>query len=131
MKHEYYFEVRGSELDSFGHVNNAVYLSYLEEARWKCFYEMGWMDFLKTSKLFPIIVETNIRYIRELKMFDKAVVKTKWKYEGEYIITDHDICMENTNKKIAKARGKMILVSHDRLLHDLPDFIKAELDKEV
>ena len=28
-------EVRGYELDSFGHVNHGVYVSYLEHARWK------------------------------------------------------------------------------------------------
>ena len=27
--------VRGNELDSFGHVNNAIYLNYLEQARWE------------------------------------------------------------------------------------------------
>ena len=28
-------DVRGYELDSFGHVNNAVYLQWLEHARWE------------------------------------------------------------------------------------------------
>ncbi|MBZ4646523.1 MAG: ybaW [Clostridia bacterium] len=130
MKHEFFFEVRGYELDSFGHVNNAVYLNYLEEARWKFFDEMKWMDFLKSEMLFPVVVETNIRYIRELKMFDKAVVKTHWKYEDQYLITDQDIYFVNTNKKVAKATGKMILVSFERIVHELPDFIKNELDKE-
>ena len=31
MKTRFEFNVRGYELDSFGHVNNAVYLNYLEQ----------------------------------------------------------------------------------------------------
>ena len=38
MPHTTYVEVRTYELDSYNHVNNAVYLNYLEHAR---------MDFLK------------------------------------------------------------------------------------
>ena len=30
-------QVRGYELDSFGHVNHANYLNYLEHARWRCY----------------------------------------------------------------------------------------------
>jgi acyl-CoA thioester hydrolase len=32
---EYRFKVRSYELDSYGHVNNANYLNYLEGARWE------------------------------------------------------------------------------------------------
>ena len=39
MKTRFEFNVRGYELDSFGHVNNAVYLNYLEQARWEMFLE--------------------------------------------------------------------------------------------
>jgi len=34
-------EVRGYELDSFGHVNHGAYVSYLEHARWKLLEEEG------------------------------------------------------------------------------------------
>ncbi|MCX7843712.1 MAG: acyl-CoA thioesterase [Clostridia bacterium] len=130
MTHDYYLEVRGSELDSFGHVNNAVYISYLEECRWKFFDEMNWLGYLKKEGIFPVVVETNIRYIRELKMLDKVVIKTHWRTEGEYMITDHTIYIAGTSKKVAKAVGKMIFVSIDRVVHELPDFIKNTINSE-
>jgi acyl-CoA thioester hydrolase len=33
MEHEKTIEIRWRDMDNFGHVNNAVYLTYLEEAR--------------------------------------------------------------------------------------------------
>ena len=39
VKSIFKLRVRGYELDSFGHVNNAVYLQYAEEAKWHFFAE--------------------------------------------------------------------------------------------
>lgn len=36
--------VRGYELDSFGHANNASYLNWLEHARWELFREYGILE---------------------------------------------------------------------------------------
>ena len=49
--------VRGYELDSFGHVNNAVYLQYAEEAKWHFFSESITIEVLEKMGLFPIILE--------------------------------------------------------------------------
>jgi len=38
---EYRLSVRGYELDSYNHVNNAVYLNYYEQARWQLMKETG------------------------------------------------------------------------------------------
>jgi len=131
MMHEYSFEVRGYELDSFNHVNNAVYLNYIEAARWDFFNNSKWLHYMTSQTLYPVVIETSIRYINELKVFDKAVVKSRWRYEGEYLIADQNIYLEKTNKKIAKSTVKMILVSSERVVHELPVFIKNELDKKV
>ncbi|MCK4259553.1 MAG: thioesterase family protein [Halanaerobiales bacterium] len=128
MKNEYSFEVRGYELDSFNHVNNAVYIRYLEQARWKFFNDTKWLDYMRSNSLQAIVIETNIRYIRELNVFDKAVVKSKWHYEGDYLVAKQDIYLEDTNKKAAKAIVKMLFVSTDRIVHEIPDFITNELD---
>jgi len=131
MKHEYHIEVRGYELDSFGHVNNAVYMNYLEAARWDLCKKIGLLDYNEEYSLFTIILETNIKYIRELKIFDKIVIKTDFEYEGDYLIFSHVIINENTNKKVAKAVSKLILVSSDRIIHDIPQLLKEKLDSGV
>jgi thioesterase-3 len=39
--HTHSIIVRGFHLDAYGHVNNARYLEYLEEARWEFFKDCG------------------------------------------------------------------------------------------
>lgn len=56
-------KVRSYDLDSFGHVNNAVYLNYLEAAR--CDYlEQRGLNFNSFHKwgAFPFVVKAEISY---------------------------------------------------------------------
>lgn len=75
-------EVRGYELDSFGHVNHAEYVRYLEHARWKVLEEesIGIAEF-KSWQIWPVIAEIQLRYLRPTFMGDCLKVRTK--------ITDH------------------------------------------
>lgn len=56
--------VRSYELDSFGHVNNAVYLNYLEEARSEYLRQVGlsFHDFARLG-VHLVIAEAQIRYL--------------------------------------------------------------------
>jgi len=55
--------VRSYDLDSYGHVNNAVYLNYLEAARCDCMNQVGlsFNDFKQWGK-FPVVAEANLRF---------------------------------------------------------------------
>jgi YbgC/YbaW family acyl-CoA thioester hydrolase len=71
-------EVRGYELDSFGHVNNAVYLNYLEVARWKMLNQEGiTLDGIQKEKRWPVIAAIEIKYIRPAFMGDQLEVRTR------------------------------------------------------
>ena len=61
MKSTYYTVVRGYELDSFGHLNNAVYLNYAEQAKWEFLNENKLLETVQEYGLFPVIMENNIR----------------------------------------------------------------------
>ena len=50
MEFEYYVTVRGYELDSFGHMNNAVYLNYIEQAQWEILRKSGTFDYMQESE---------------------------------------------------------------------------------
>jgi len=54
--------VRNYHLDGYGHVNNARYLEFLEEARWAFFEEHGFLS--EIDGLMLVVVRTDIRYRR-------------------------------------------------------------------
>lgn len=60
--------VRGYELDTQGHLNQAVYLQYAEHARWELLRAAGLsQDRLIGSGVGPVALEVTIRYLRELR----------------------------------------------------------------
>lgn len=126
----YDFEVRGYELDSFNHVNNAVYLSYLESARWDFFHKSGAMDIMKNFDLYPVVLESKIRYIHELKLFDTATVITEWLCKDDIIENKHRIIIKGSGELSAKAKCKIALVSKERIIFEIPQQLKEFLEGE-
>lgn len=67
--------VRGYETDVQGHLNQAVYLSYAEHARWSLLREAGiTQSALAARGVGPVVLETTIRYRRELLADDEVEV---------------------------------------------------------
>lgn len=117
---KYEFQVRGYELDSFGHVNNAVYLNYLEQARWEIVEKLGVLELLKNNNSIFIVVETSIKYLNELNVFDVALVETEMLRKGFFVEFKHRIKTSKT--KIAKAAIKCLFVDKtNRFPVDIPD----------
>ena len=65
------FEIKTYEIDSAGHVNNIVYVKWLEDLRCKFFEQFLPIDSLLAHNLYPVITSTNIVYKRQLKLYDK------------------------------------------------------------
>ena len=60
--------VRGYELDTQGHLNQAVYLQYAEHARWECLRASGiGQNQLIAGGVGPVALEVTVRYLRELR----------------------------------------------------------------
>jgi acyl-CoA thioester hydrolase len=62
--------IRWSDVDSYQHVNNAVYLNYLEECRDR------WVTDVLGDRFGFVIVRVAIDYRRELSLEDEAVIVT-------------------------------------------------------
>ncbi|GAA2103922.1 acyl-CoA thioesterase [Actinomadura alba] len=77
--------VRGYELDTQGHLNQAVYLQYAEHARWECLRAAG----IPGDKLFatgvgPVQLECTVRFKRELRGGDETEVSCEFEWgEGK------------------------------------------------
>ena len=63
-------DVRGYEIDSFGHVNNAVYLSWLEHARW----ELGLAHQLNLTDAdaLPVVRHVTLDYRAQTLLGDRV-----------------------------------------------------------
>ncbi len=67
--------VRGYELDTQGHLNQAVYLQYAEHARWQLLRAAGIPgDKLRAAGVGPVQLECTIRFKRELRGGDEITV---------------------------------------------------------
>lgn len=67
FKFDYRVQVKEFHLDTFGHVNNAMYLTLYEEARWDFItaHNFG-LERIKAEKMGPVIIEAHVKYKREL-----------------------------------------------------------------
>ena len=77
--------VEQKHIDSFGHVNNAAYLTLYEEARWRLIADKGFSmtDIVRTQQ-GPVVLEANVKFMRELKAGDVITITTSiLSYEGK------------------------------------------------
>lgn len=65
----YELVIKEHHLDTFGHVNNAIYLQLFEEARWEFITSRGYgLQEVMKYKKGPVILEANIKFLKELKL---------------------------------------------------------------
>jgi len=66
-------EIKTYDIDIAGHVNNAVYVQWVEDLRTKLFNEYFNLPELIKKKLYPVVISTDILYKKFLKLFDEPV----------------------------------------------------------
>jgi thioesterase III len=72
-------------LDSFGHMNNAVYLTLFEQARWELINGRGYgpAQILATG-IGPTILELKLSFLKEITLNDKILIQTELvSYKGK------------------------------------------------
>ena len=72
----YHLRVRSYELDSFGHVNNAVYLQYLEAARADYMNQVG-LSFKEFQcwERFPVVTKAVLEFRQMLDADDEVQIQ--------------------------------------------------------
>lgn len=126
----YRLTVRGYELDSFGHVNNSVYLQYAETALWNYFKVNGLLNVIVEEGLFPVVLESTQRYIHELKLLDEVRIDTELSCSGGIVNYKHNIINTNTGVIACRVTGKLAYVNKDRMICDIPDAVRISLEKK-
>jgi len=70
-------KVRGFHLDVYGHVNNARYLEFFEEASWVYFDARGIFEALEARQLAFVSVNITVNYRRELFLGDTVEITSR------------------------------------------------------
>ena len=76
------YKIRGYHTDMFGHVNNARYLEFLEDARWQLLDEFFEIENFLTQKFLFFVVNINISYRSQAKPNDIITIHSGLKRIG-------------------------------------------------
>ncbi|MFJ6573296.1 acyl-CoA thioesterase [Streptomyces sp. NPDC091292] len=120
--------VRGYETDTQGHLNQAVYLQYAEHARWSILQEAGirQSDMVEAG-VGPVVLETTIRYLRELRAGDAVGVTCvfDWGQGKSFRITQTITKADGTVAAELTSAGGLLDLKERRLLPDPAARFKA------
>lgn len=97
--YEYQLTILEQHLDTFGHVNNAVYLTLYEQARWDFITHNGLgLKQIMESKIGPVLLDLNLTFKSELNNRDKIKIISQARPEMRnkfVMVLDQKILKEN------------------------------------
>ncbi len=77
-EHSLEIVVAANEIDALGHVNNAVYVQYLEMVATEHAERLGMgLEVLRSLEAIPVIREHHLKYLRPAKLGDVLTVHTR------------------------------------------------------
>jgi acyl-CoA thioester hydrolase len=125
------FKVRHYELDGFGHVNNAVYANYLQEAAIEASAEAGFdMDWYAAQGTLWIIRELAVRYFAPATYGDEIEVTT-WVSDLRRVRShrEYEVRRVSDGERLLRARADWVYVDTQtgRPFH-IPDHMAEAFD---
>jgi len=115
MTHCTEIKVRGYHLDLYGHVNNARYLEFLEEARW-ALLEEGDLDWFMKQGYALVVSRIDIRYLRPAGMSDVLEIETRMdRLLPRSGVILQRVLKKDTGKLVAEAEVTIAVVHPDKV----------------
>jgi len=119
-----------SELDSFGHVNHAVFLSYFEHARFRALDEAGFSWSVLEKKGWAIfVVRVEVDYISEARREERLLVRT-WadSFRRTSMVLVQNIVREDDHSDmVARARVTAVWIGLNRKPIRVPEEVRYGL----
>ena len=116
-------DVRFNDVDGMGHVNNALYLTYLEHCRMRFFTEVAGS---KSERDFPfILAHAALDYKSPIKMNAQPQVKM-WTSRIGGKSWDFDYEIKDAATSVVYATGKTVQVAYDYRL-EKSDMLEGKL----
>ena len=130
FKHKIKINVRFSDLDAMRHVNNATYLTYLEEARIAYFNEV--LDREKNNlNYYAVVARIEIDYAQPINLGDEVEVFTRVsKLGNKSSDVEHLILIHRSGEEFLACSAATKLVSYDyknSMSLPIPDDIRKKI----
>ena len=119
-------EVRFADLDAYGHVNNAIFFTYLETARVKLLSK-SFPEIMQSGLLF-LVVEASCRYRAPIELSDRVHIDISTENLGRSSFTFSYLIHDDHGKEFADARTVMVCFDPERnKVVSLPDNFRSVL----
>ena len=124
--HEKEIEIRWRDLDPYGHVNHAVFLTYLEEVR-----DEWLMTAVGDDALGYIVARVEIDYRRELtQKDDRVVARIRLDSLGTSSVrTVEELVVSESRELAAEAKAVLVACDEQRRPRPLTDDERAVLER--
>lgn len=119
--------IKEGHLDTFGHVNNAVYLALLEEARWDLLNQGHFgLKKIQETGIGPTILEIKIQFLRELHLHDKIIIETQMlSYQKKIGVLLHRIIRDDQVCCTAEFTMALFSLKERKLINPTPEWLQA------
>lgn len=113
MLHSSKINIRFADIDVMGHVNNAIYLNYFEQARMAWFQEKVGNEWDWNSDGL-ILARNEVDYKLPLLLHDDAVVEISVEKIGNTSVTlTYEVWKKHKDSRLLSATGRSVLVCFD------------------
>lgn len=113
MLHTSTIAIRFADIDAMGHVNNAIYLNYFEQARMQFFQAAigGDWDWKRDG---IVLARNEVDYMRPLLLQDHILIDTHVeKIGGKSLTIAYVVYDESDEGRVVYAQGRSVIVSFD------------------
>jgi len=119
------------DLDSFQHVNNAVYFRYFEDARMAYFEQTGILAHKNKTNVGPILASTKCDFRAPLSYPDRIQIATTVEsVQGKRFTMQYFVFSEQTGGLAAEGEGLIVFFDYATgTTCQVPDTIVAAIDQ--
>ncbi len=119
-------QVRWGDLDAFNHVNNARYLSYLEEARVRWLASLPGISL--DDRIAPVLAASHVNFRRPIKWPNELMVELFAERAGDRSLSLGHRMLSAAHESVLYSDGSVVMVWVDRQTGKsvpLPEAVKA------
>lgn len=131
--YEFEIMVRFGETDAAGHVNNASYFIYFEEARIRFFEEHDFYNNSNSKKPGFILASTKCDYISQAYARNRLKIRTEVASIGNKSFTfAHEVINAKTGKLIARSTATIVTFDYEEQCSiPIPKHIREKLQAQL